>query len=109
MKVMDAAQTIGLTAPNGEVTGTIDELKVLDVLTRLAESDPGNRDLYASAAAQVRGSRSAGVELVDDRSSLLHDAGVSAVQLRYRSEMTELFTDLAIDVGMRTMRVDATT
>lgn len=109
MNVMDTAQQIGLTSPTGEVTGTIDEVKVIDALTRLAEADPANRELYAGAAARVRASRSAGVEIIDAHGSLIHDADVAAVQLRYRMEMAELFTDLAIDIGMRAMPVDATT
>lgn len=108
MKVMDAAQTIGLTAPKGEATGTIDELKVISLLSTLAQDDPDNRDLFADAAARVRRSRSAGLEVHDERGGLLNSDGVASVQLRYRSEMAELFTDLAIDVGMRSMGVDAT-
>lgn len=106
VKVMDAARTIGLTATNDEVTGTIDEIKVLDVLAALAQADPDHADLFRDAATRVQRSRSAGVELIDVQHAL--DPGTAAVvQLRYRSEMADVFTDLAIDVGMRQMAIEA--
>jgi hypothetical protein len=102
---MDVARTIGINATSREVTGTIDEVNVLGALAELAESDPDNEDLFHEAAARVRASRSAGVEAHDPgtgftRSSLTPASDV-ATQLRYRSEMAEIFTDLAIDVGLR--------
>jgi hypothetical protein len=49
----------------------------------------------------VQLARSAGV-VHPDATSLLHRSGDgTAVQLRYRSEMADVFTDLAIDVGLR--------
>jgi len=107
VNVMDVARSIGLA--DGSVTGTIDEADVLTALGELAKGDPENADLFGDAAARVQRTRSAGVEA--------HAAGVRAtspeaatVQLRYRAEMADIFTDLAIDVGLRRHRdlVDAT-
>ena len=103
MKVMDAAARIGLIS-TGEVTGTIDERKVLGALAELAADDPANADLYADAASNVGASRSAGAEVIDVARSLDPHAAPT-IRLRYRSEMVDLFTDLAIDVGMRSSRV----
>lgn len=103
MKVMDAATRIGLTGTR-EVTGTIDERKVLGALAELAVGDPANADLYEDAASQVATSRSAGAEVIDVARSLDPHAAPT-IRLRYRSEMVDLFTDLAIDVGMRSARV----
>lgn len=91
MNVLDHARSIGLVAD--QVTGTIDEDTVLLALARLAQSDPDNDELYRNAAARVRQSRSAGTESAGDGQT---------VRLRYRSEMADVFVDLAIDVGMRT-------
>lgn len=108
MKVMDAATRIGLTGARltgtREVTGTIDERKVLGALADLAADDPANADLYEDAASRVTSSRSAGSEVVDVARSLDPHAAPT-IRLRYRSEMVDLFTDLAIDVGMRSSRV----
>ena len=102
MKVIDAARSIGLTTTDGELKGTIDETRVLDVLAELAESQPEHADLFAEAADRVRASRSAGVEIIDVERGLDPDAAPQ-IQLRYRSEIADLLTDLAIDVGMRTL------
>jgi len=49
----------------------------------------------------VQLARSAGT-VEPDVTSVLHRSRRGApVQLRYRSEMADVFTDLAIDVGMR--------
>lgn len=101
MKVMDVARTLGLVATDGEVTGTIDQQRVLDALAELAESDKNNADLVAFVAEQVRAARSAGVEVHDPHSVRVRPDGATTTQLRYRSEMADLFTDLAIDVGLR--------
>jgi len=100
MKVMDAARAIGIVVTDGDVSGTIDERKVLTALTDLANDDPANADLFRDAAARVVLARSAGAEgpltggtRVDPRDT--------TTQLRYRSEMADLFLDLAIDVGLR--------
>lgn len=104
MNVMDTARAIGLASSTGEVTGTIDQEKVLGALADLEDRDPENAELFRAIAARVRGSRSAGVEQIDATSVFTRpDAmtDVATTQLRYRSEMSDLFTDLAIDVGLR--------
>jgi hypothetical protein len=100
---MDVARTLGLT--DGQVTGTIDEAEVLGSLAELAEGDPDNDDLFDDAAARVRRARSAGVEELAERSRAMFPRQVTpTIQLRYRSEMADIFTDLAIDVGLRRHR-----
>lgn len=99
MNVMDVARTFGLT--DDPVTGTIDEADVLSALAELAESDVANEDLYDEAATRVRQSRSAGLEEFDPTSWTAASRAGAPIQLRYRSEMAGIFTDLAIDVGLR--------
>ncbi len=101
MNIMDVAQSLGLVASNATVTGTIDQQKLLGALVELTEDDPAHADLYAAAAAHVRGARSAGMEIHDANSFHLRPGAEPTTQLRYRSEMADLFTDLAIDVGLR--------
>ena len=101
MAVMESARSIGLVADDGEVTGTIDEDVVLATIAELAAAGPEDDDLYADAAMRVQLARSAGV-VQPEPTSVLHRARDGApMQLRYRSEMAEVFTDLAIDVGIR--------
>ena len=101
MNVMDAARAIGVVATSNEASGTIDEDKVLAAIADLAERQPEHRDLFDAAAGRVKRARSAGVEQLDESSlSGRHTAGAT-VQLRYRSEIADIFTDLAIDVGLR--------
>lgn len=99
MDVMEAARRIGLEPTSAEITGTIDEARVLNALAELAEQDPALDDLVADATARVRHARSAGFEQVPASSFAAADG--AEVQLRYRSEMADVFTDLAIDVGLR--------
>ena len=101
MNVMDVARAIGLVVSNGEVSGTIDEQKVLGALAELTEDDPAHADLYAAATEHVRSARSAGVETHDANSFQMRPGAETTTQLRYRTEMADLFTDLAIDVGLR--------
>jgi hypothetical protein len=101
MNIMDVARGIGLVVSNGEVAGTIDQQKVLGALAELAEDDPAHADLYAAAAEHVRSTRSAGLETHEANSFHMRPGGEATTQLRYRSEMADLFTDLAIDVGLR--------
>jgi hypothetical protein len=101
VNVLDVARAMGLDVTNGEVTGTIDEKNVLDALADLAENDPENDDLFGAAAARVQRARSAGVEEFDAGSILSRPNEVATTQLRYRSEMADIFVDLAIDVGLR--------
>lgn len=104
---MDVARAIGLT--DGQETGTIDEADVLRALAELAEGDPENVDLFTDAAGRVQRARSAGVEEVEASSRAMWSRDSATTQLRYRSEMADIFTDLAIDVGLRNHRdlVDA--
>ena len=105
MNVMATARTIGLAAGDrGEVSGTIDENIVLASLTTLASEHPGNDDLFADAAARVQLARSAGVEQSGPNTVFNRSHTATTVQLRYRAEMTDVFTDLAIDVGLRDSR-----
>jgi hypothetical protein len=102
MTVMATAKSLGLVTDDGrDVSGTIDEADVLTAISDLALAQPGNDDLFADAAMRVQLARSAGV-VRPDASSMLHRSRDGAsVQLRYRSEMADVFTDLAIDVGLR--------
>jgi hypothetical protein len=96
---MDVARALGLV--DDQPTGTVDEVDVLSGLAALAGADPDNEDLFSDAAARVRASRSAGVETIDASSRGMFGRDVGRIQLRYRSEMADIFTDLAIDVGLR--------
>lgn len=102
MNVIAAARSIGLVADErGEVFGTIEQDVVLETLSELSAALPGNDDLFADAAMRVELARSAGKEQLDAHSVLGRNRTSLEVQLRYRAEMAEVFTDLAIDVGMR--------
>ena len=101
MDVMEVARAIGLVGPNGEAAGTIDQSTVLSALTELTQDDPAHADLFDAVAARVRRARSAGVEEHQASSFQVRPGADATIQLRYRSEMAELFTDLAIDVGLR--------
>ena len=102
MNVMAIADSIGLVAVDRrEVSGTIDETVVLAAISELAAASPGNDDLFAEAAMRVQLARSAGVVHSDATSVLHRSLEGAAVQLRYRSEMADIFTDLAIDIGLR--------
>ncbi len=102
MNVMAAALSIGLVSEGHEVvSGTIDEDVVLASISDLAAAHPGNDDLFADAAMRVQLARSAGVVRPDETSVLHHSRSGTTVQLRYRTEMAEVFTDLAIDIGLR--------
>ena len=101
MNIMDIASSLGIVDSNGTMAGTIDQQKVLGTLVELTEKDPANADLYAEAAGHVRSSRSAGMETHEANSFEARTGAEATTQLRYRSEMADLFTDLAIDVGLR--------
>ena len=102
MDVMATARTIGLVAEDGaDVFGTIERDDVLAVLSELSTVHPGNDDLFAEAAMRVDLARSAGTELLDADSVFARTRASREVQLRYRSEMAEVFSDLAIDLGLR--------
>lgn len=102
MRVIEVAEAIGLSATSA-ASGTVDEQDVLVALAGLTETDAENEDLYAAAVEQVGSSRSAGVESSVFGEPSVPGEGVG-VQLRYRSEMADIFTDLAIDVGLRRHR-----
>ena len=106
MNVIGTARAIGLDVTNGEMTGTIDEKNVFAAIAELAEGDPDNRDLFDEATARVLASRSAGLEQLPADRMRAHSsrAEVATTQLRYCAEMTAIFTDLAIDVGLRSQR-----
>ena len=102
MNVMTVARSIGIvTDDRGAVSGTIDEATVLTAISELALAYPGNDDLFADAAMRVQLARSAGVVHPEVTSLMRRSTDGAAVQLRYRSEMADVFTDLAIDVGLR--------
>jgi hypothetical protein len=102
MNVTTMARSIGLVNDDRrEVSGTIEEDAVLASISELAAADSANDDLYADAAMRVQLARSAGVVHADERSILHRARQGAAVQLRYRSEMADVFVDLAIDVGLR--------
>ena len=102
MKVMAVARSIGLVSDDrSEVSGTIDEAVVLASISELAAANPGNQDLFADAAMRVQLARSAGAALADPIGALHPSRDGASLQLRYRSEMAEVFIDLAIDVGLR--------
>lgn len=103
MDVIVAARSIGLARDDrSDVYGTIDEDVVLESISALAAAHPGNDDVFADAAMRVQLARSAGVEQRDANSVLNRSASDVTLQLRYRSEMADVFTDLAIDIGLRT-------
>ena len=102
MSVMAAARSIGLVSDDrGVVSGTIDEDLVLASISDLAGAHPGNDDLFADAAMRVQLARSAGVVPNDEMSVLHRSRSGTTIQLRYRTEMVDVFTDLAIDIGLR--------
>ena len=102
MDVMQTARSLGLVAERGSaVSGTIDEAVVLAAIAELAAANPEFDDVFADAAMRVELARSAGVVAKDATSVFSRSRGEEALQLRYRSEMAEVLTDLAIDVGMR--------
>ena len=102
MDVMVTARAIGIVAEDGaDVYGTIERDDVLAVLAELCTAHPGNDDLFAEAALRVDLARSAGTELLDADSVFARTRSSREVQLRYRSEVAEVFSDLAIDLGLR--------
>lgn len=105
MDIMAVAQSIGLSADHrGEMFGTIDETVVLTALEQLSEEHPDLADILSEAILRVQLARSAGSEQIETGSVLAQKMGAGLRQLRYRAEMGELFTDLAIDVGIRDAR-----
>lgn len=106
MHLLTTAKMIGLDfADSGERSGTIEQSVVLAALDELAASLEGHEDLFIEAADRVRNARSAGVERLDTDSVFARYREGTEIQLRYRTEMGEVFTDLAIDLGLRGVEV----
>jgi hypothetical protein len=102
VNVIATARSMGLARDDrGEVSGTIDEEVVLGSISELAAAHPGNEDLFADAAMRVQLARSAGVVQPAATSVFSQARRGVTVQLRYRSEMADVSTDLAIDIGLR--------
>jgi hypothetical protein len=109
VNVIEVARSIGLVADHrSEMFGTIEEEVVLAAISALATSDPGIGDLCAEAAMRVQLARSAGIEHLDATSVLNRSRTATSVQLRYRSEMADVFSDLAIDFALREADREAT-
>lgn len=102
MQVITTAKTLGLAADeNGDLSGTIEESLVLAALEELSTAVPDHADLFILASDRVRTSRSAGLEVLDSDSVFGRFRDSNEIQLRYRGEMANVFTDLAIDLAMR--------
>ncbi len=102
MDILATAASIGLSANDGhDGLGTIEEELVLATLSELALEHPGHDELFAEASVRVQMARSAGVERLEPDSVFAARRTDLQIQLRYRSEMLDVFTDLAIDVGVR--------
>lgn len=102
MYVLTTTKTLGLAADeNGDVSGTIEEGPVLAALEELSVAHPDHADLFIVASDKVRSARSAGVEVLDADSVFGRYRESNEIQLRYRSEMAEIFTDLTIDLALR--------
>ncbi len=106
MHLLTTAKTLGLSADDhGELSGTIEERLVLAALEELSASHPDHADLFIIASDQVRSSRSAGLEVLDDDSVFGRYRDSNEIQLRYRGEIKEIFDDLAIDLALRGVEV----
>lgn len=102
MHVLTTAKTIGLSADgSGELSGTIEEGVVLAALEELSAAHPDHADLFIVAADRVRSARSAGKEVLEANSVFGRYRDSNEIQLRYRGEIAEVFTDLAIDLALR--------
>ena len=106
MNVLTTAKTLGLTADdNGDLSGTIEEALVLAALEEFSAALPDHADLFILASDRVRTARSAGLEVLDEDSVFGRFRDSNQIQLRYRGEMADMFTDLAIDLAMRGVTV----
>lgn len=102
MHVLTTAKTLGLNADErGELSGTIEEGVVLAALEELSAALPDHADLFIVASDRVRTARSAGLEVLEANSVFGRYRESNEIQLRYRGEMSEIFTDLAIDLALR--------
>ena len=106
MHVLTTAKTLGLEADeHGEIAGTIEEGMVLAALEELSAALPDHADLFIIASDRVRSARSAGLEVLEENSVFGRYRDTNQIQLRYRGEMAEVFTDLAIDLALRGVEV----
>ncbi len=102
MHVLTTAKTLGLVADErGELSGTVEEGVVLAAFEEMSAALPDHADLFIVAADRVRSSRSAGLEVLEANSVFGRYRESNEIQLRYRGEMSEIFTDLAIDLALR--------
>lgn len=102
MNVLTTAKTLGLTADeNGDLSGTIEEALILAALEEFSAALADHADLFILASDRVRNARSAGLEVLDEDSVFGRFRDSNQIQLRYRGEMADIFTDLAIDLAMR--------
>lgn len=104
MHVLTTAGMLGLTSDDVP-TGTIEESIVLAALEELSNAQPDHADLFILAADRVRSTRSAGVEVLDADSVFGRFRESNRIQLRYRAEISDIFTDLAIDLALRGVAV----
>ncbi len=109
MQLLTTTKTLGLTPDDsGELSGTIEERLVLAALEELSAVHPDHADLFILASDRVRSSRSAGLEVLDADSVFGRFRDSNEIQLRYRGEMADVFTDLAIDLALRGVQVRET-
>jgi hypothetical protein len=102
MHVLTTAKMLGLSADErGELSGTVEEGMILAALEELSAALPDHADLFIVASDRVRSGRSAGLEVLEDNSVFGRYRESNQIQLRYRSEMADVFTDLAIDLALR--------
>ena len=78
---------------------------MLTALEELSAAHPDHADLFIVAADRVRSARSAGKETLEANSVFGRYRDSNEIQLRYRGEMAEVFTDLAIDLALRGVKV----
>jgi hypothetical protein len=102
MHVLTTTKTLGLQADeHGELSGTIEQGVVLAALEELSAALPDHADLFIVASDRVHTSRSAGLEVLEKNSVFGRYRESNEIQLRYRGEMADIFTDLAIDLALR--------
>lgn len=106
MHVLTTAKMLGLSADeHGDLSGTVEEGVVLAALEELSAAHPDHADLFIVAADRVRTARSAGLEVLEANSVFGRYRESNEIQLRYRGEIAEVFTDLAIDLALRGVAV----
>ncbi|WP_436792915.1 hypothetical protein [Actinospongicola halichondriae] len=110
MHVLTTAKMLGLEADeSGEISGTIEEGMILAALEELSSALPDHADLFILASDRVRNARSAGLEVLEENSVFGRYRDSNEIQLRYRGEMAEVFTDLTIDLALRGVDVSEPT